>query len=754
MQFSLFYADVCGAAQNNKYPHKHVVQSADDLRACVAHDYVCAEYYKNERSKQNFIKSDCLAYDVDNEDTDETSDWVTPATLEDAFPDVSFAVHFSKSHNVAKGTKSARPRFHVFFPINEVVSATDYKYLKDAVYSTFPRFDPNAMDVARFFYGTANPSVEFHEGIFNVDDCLFADDEFDKDLPQGVFGGQPIGEGRRNSAMSHFAGRIIKRYGSTDTAYNAFMEHSQLCDPPLEQAELDQIWASAERFYKNTILKSDGYIEPSAYNLDYKYMPSDYSDLGQAKVIAEALADKIAFTSATGWLHYNGTRWEESEERAFKAYVDLSDEQLKEAQDAQTALFEKLLDMGVPAYVLRTCGKELDKLATAENAYLISKFRESVQYLKFVNKHRSGSSVTNAFKHARTLMLKDIQDFDTHEFLLNTPAGTYDLRYGLDGLRTHRTEDFISKVCMTSPNSDNKELWLDAVNEFFCKDTELIEYVHRCVGLACIGKVHQEALMIAYGEGRNGKSTFWNSISRVLGNYSGSISSDALTVGCKRNVKPEMAELKGKRLVMAAELEEGVRLSTSMLKHLCSTDEVTAEKKYQSPFSFIPTHTLVLYTNHLPRVGANDEGTWRRLIVIPFNAKIDAKQDVKNYTDYLLEKCAGAILKWVIEGAKKVIDADYKLTKPKAVEDAIGIYRQNNDWLSKFFDEMCVIGDAYDQKSSQLYLEYRAWAQRTGEYARSTADFYSALTSAGFERKKTKACNLVLGLRLKSDFMD
>ena len=65
---------------------------------------------------------------------------------------------------------------------------------------------------------------------------------------------------------------------------------------------------------------------------------------------------------------------------------------------------------------------------------------------------------------------------------------------------------------------------------------------------------------------------------------------------------------------------------------------------------------------------------------------------------------------------------------------------------------MCVIGDAFDQKSSELYLEYRAWAQRTGEYARSTADFYSALTSAGFERKKTKACNLVLGLRLKGDF--
>ncbi len=77
-----------------------------------------------------------------------------------------------------------------------------------------------------------------------------------------------------------------------------------------------------------------------------------------------------------------------------------------------------------------------------------------------------------------------------------------------------------------------------------------------------------EALIISYGEGRNGKSTFWNTIARVLGSYSGSISADALTVGCKREMSlPEMmAELKGKRLVIAAELEEGMRLNTSVVK--------------------------------------------------------------------------------------------------------------------------------------------------------------------------------------------
>lgn len=230
-----------------------------------------------------------------------------------------------------------------------------------------------------------------------------------------------------------------------------------------------------------------------------------------------------------------------------------------------------------------------------------------------------------------------------------------------------------------SPENANEELWLACVGELFLGDVELMEYVQQIVGLAAIGKVYQESLIIAYGDGCNGKSTFWNAIARVLGNYSGTLSADALTIGCRRNVKPEMAELKGKRLVIAAELDEGMRLNTSLVKQLCSTDEVYAEKKYKDPFKYVPTHTIVLYTNHLPKVGANDDGTWRRLIVIPFEAKIQGKSDIKNYADYLVTHAGGAILKWIIEGAEKAIACGFHIPVPAAVKKAVGRYRENND---------------------------------------------------------------------------
>ena len=122
--------------------------------------------------------------------------------------------------------------------------------------------------------------------------------------------------------------------------------------------------------------------------------------------------------------------------------------------------------------------------------------------------------------------------------------------------------------------------------------------------------------------------------------------------------------MRGQRLVIAAELEEGTRLNTATVKQMCSTDEVYAEKKYKDPFSFVPSHTLVLYTNHLPKVGAIDAGTWRRLIVVPFNARITGSGDIKNYAEYLYENAGPAILAWMIEGAKRVIDMEFHITLP------------------------------------------------------------------------------------------
>ena len=373
-------------------------------------------------------------------------------------------------------------------------------------------------------------------------------------------------------------------------------------------------------------------------------------------------------------------------------------------------------------------------------------------YRKYAIKRRDSKFIAASLKEAQPMLEIRQSDLDTNEFLLNTPKATYDLRTG--ARMKHDPAYFITKETAVEPSKKGLDKWIDALNIFFLNDKSLIDYVQKVVGLAAVGKVYVEALIIAHGEGRNGKSTFWNAISRVLGTYSGNISADILTVGCRRNVKPELAEAKGKRLLIAAEMEEGMRLNTSNVKQLCSTDEINAEKKYKDPFSYIPSHTLVLYTNHLPKVGALDTGTWRRLIVIPFAAKIEGSNDIKNYGDYLFEQAGGAILSWIIEGARKVIKDDYQIELPEKVKDAISAYKENNDWLAHFLEECCEIDKAFTEKSGELYSEYRAFCMRTGEYTRSTTDFYTALDITGFMRHRKNTGVIVRGLRLKSDFLE
>lgn len=745
MQLTLFSADCLRSLPNSIYPHKCVITDEDSMKAAVAFDHVAAEYTNNHRSNSDFLSSDNIPMDCDNDHSDVPSDWVTPLEVAMAFPGVEFVVVYSRNNMLMKSGKSPRPRFHVYFPTQPITDSAEYIALKKRIAAEFPYFDKNALDSARLLFGVPNPQVEIYNGDMSIVDFLDNADfeKWDSDSAS-------VPEGSRNSTMSHYAGRIIKRLGNTDEAYKQYLKQAEKCDPPLDDSELQTIWNSAVKFGKK-VAKQDGYIPPERYDSGFDLKPEDYSDIGQAKVLAREYGGELVFTDATDYMRYDGIRWAESKQLAVGACEDFLDKQLTEAKTALEKAQQALMKSGIDSETVMSGGKALEKAIDEKSEKAFAEYMTALVYKSFVMKRRDMKYITSALQAAKPMLLRDIKDFDSQEFLLNTPAATYDLQTGTSS--KHSADNLITKVTAVSPSDNGMDIWLEAVNSFFCGDSELIEYVQQIVGLAAIGKVYMEALIISYGEGRNGKSTFWNTIARVLGSYSGSISADALTVGCKRNVKPEMAELKGKRLVIAAELEEGMRLNTSVVKQLCSTDEVSAEKKYRDPFKYTPTHTLVLYTNHLPKVGANDEGTWRRLIVIPFNAKIEGKADIKNYADYLAEKAGGAALTWIIEGAKKVIECNFKLTVPQCVRDAIEHYRENNDWLSMFIEDCCEVDPSYTQKSGELYQEYRAYCARTGEYTRSTTDFYTGLDTAGFEKRKSKTGIMVYGIRLKSDFM-
>ena len=760
MHFTIFNADCVGKAANCSYPHKIEVGDATAMESAVAHDHVCATYNNNYRSKENFVESDVIPMDIDNDHSEDPADWITEDKMAELFGSIDYVLVPSRHHMLDKDGKCARPRYHAYFPIKKCTDADLYASMKVALQKAYPFFDDNALDSARFLFGATTDEIVWHEGWMEITDDIDIEDatqddeeEFDGSSIHG-----PITEGNRNNTLSRFAGKVLKRYGECEKAHEVFLEQAAKCEPPLEDTELNTIWFSALKFFRNKVKTQESYVSPTEYNDDFEgtsLKPEDYSDVGQAKVLSREYGDELKFTAATDYIRFDGEVWVEDKQMAVGACVEFLDLQLQDAKDSIDAAMKSLVKAGYDESAVKQGSKAIAKDIKPDHLGIFYMLVGAEKYLAFTMKRRDYKYITSALNVAKSMLTIKVSDLDKDPNLLNTPRATYDLEKGVAGEQPHDPYDLITKITECSPGDDGEQIWLDTLQTLFCGDDELIEYVQKVIGLAAIGKVYEEFLIIAYGDGANGKSTFWNTIARVLGTYSGKISSDILTMGNKVNAQPEMAELKGKRLIIASEMQEGVRLNTAMVKQLCSTDEIQACKKYKDPFHFIPSHQVVLYTNHLPRVAASDDGIWRRLKVIPFNAKIKGNSDIKNYADYLFENAAPAIMKWIIEGAQKVSGCDHKVDDPKCVKDAIAAYREENDWLGHFLSECCEVGDGLTEKSGEFYQQYRAYCIQSGEYTRSTTDFYAAVEKAGFVRRKNMNGTLVYGLKLKTgqDFL-
>jgi len=761
MELILYTADCTGIPSNCVYPHEVVVDSKEKMVEAIEKDHVCAKYKNNYRSNENFMEANGFFMDNDNDHTDNPAEFITAEKLSEMLADVDHVIVPSRHNMLPKGSKPAKPRQHIYFPCQPYKDSTMYAAVKRAIQKKFPFLDDNAMDAARFFFGSSCDAddIIWNEGFLQIDETLDEDDYIEEAVEKEEYqtGGGVILEGSRNNTLSLFAGKVLKKFGITDKAHDLFLERAAKCDPPLDDRELKTIWNSAVGFAKK-IQSQEGYVPPEEFNAEFDagLKPEDYSDIGEAKVLAKEYGSELKYTTATDYLRFDGECWREDRQMALGAAEDFLDLQLADAREQVEIAEQALLGAGVSEENVKSGGKQLEKAVPDNSMGLLFALMGAQTYLKFVLRYRNYKNIVNFQNAAKPMLAIDVSELDKDPNLLNTPYATFDLEKGMAGELPHNPEDLITKITNCSPGDKGEQIWSDALDTFFCSDKELIEYVQMTVGMAAIGKVYQEHMIIAYGGGANGKSTFWNTIFRVLGSYAGKISAEALTMGCKRNVKPEMAELKGKRLIIASEMEEGVRLNTATVKQLCSTDEIQAEKKYKDPFHFVPSHTLVLYTNHLPRVGANDDGIWRRLIVIPFNAKITGKSDIKNYADYLYDQAGPAIMKWIIEGAKKSIDANFHTDLPKVVQAAIDRYREANDWLGQFIEDHCDVDPAFEEKSGDLYQQYRFACMQTGEYVRSTSDFYGALEKAGFRKQRRNTGRMIVGLKLKEgqDFLD
>ena len=272
-------------------------------------------------------------------------------------------------------------------------------------------------------------------------------------------------------------------------------------------------------------------------------------------------------------------------------------------------------------------------------------------YLKWCNTSRSVGRLKAMVEINQSNLYSPVDIFDAEAWHLNTPAGVVNLQTG--EIMPHDPSYYCTSITSIAPDMNgDSPMFNQFLDQIALGDSDVVDYLQQQCGNAIVGKVYTENLLMIHGVGSNGKTTFLSAVQSVLGDYATSVDPMLLMSYHQSERQVGMARLRGVRFAVAQETEEGQRLRSDMLKRLCSTDRVVAKRLYKDPEEFIPSHTLILSTNHLPKVSSSDRGTWRRIAVLPFRATIEAKDIVTDFHTRLINNEGAQILGWIIKGAQ------------------------------------------------------------------------------------------------------
>jgi putative DNA primase/helicase len=228
-------------------------------------------------------------------------------------------------------------------------------------------------------------------------------------------------------------------------------------------------------------------------------------------------------------------------------------------------------------------------------------------------------------------------------------------------------------------------------------------FIRRLLGLSLDVKVTAHILPIFYGDGANGKSTLTDAVMGALGDYADAADPDLLRARSFDAHPTGVADLFGLRLALIHEGDAGHRLAEGTVKRLTGGDRLKARRMREDFWSFDPSHTFVMLTNHKPLVGGTDEGIWRRLRLVPFEVIIPGSERDERLGEKLTAE-VGAVLAWLVAG---YLDwRENGLAEPGKVTEA---YRAESDALGRFLHERCLVMPALHAGSSEMFSTYEKW---------------------------------------------
>lgn len=390
-----------------------------------------------------------------------------------------------------------------------------------------------------------------------------------------------------------------------------------------------------------------------------------------------------------------------------------------------------------------------DDLSRYDRARTIA--REAAAYatdLKEAKRLASAKTVASiiTLAHSDPRSVVPVNAWDKNPNELNTPKGIVNL---VTGAMRERATDHVTQITRVSPDFETApDTWLQFLQDVFEGDAAMIGFIQRLTGYTLTADRREQKLFFCFGLGSNGKSTLWDTVAWILGSYCLKLPSSALM---RTNSDPHptgLAQLRGKRLAISSELDEGQHLNEARIKEVTGDETLTARFMRQDFFEFPQTQKHVMVGNYRPRVQGGDTAIARRLVLVPFKASFTGKTRDKDLLQKLRAE-APSILAWMVNGATKWYAEG--LGMPHAVADASTEYLGDNDDLTLWMNECCVL-DLLGSKTqaSLLYASFAHWIKARGQHVLAQRTWGERMGSVKGIQKVKASCVIYTGIRLSN----
>ena len=343
-------------------------------------------------------------------------------------------------------------------------------------------------------------------------------------------------------------------------------------------------------------------------------------------------------------------------------------------------------------------------------------------------------ALASALPHARVTP----EEWDNDGWLLPTRSGTLNLRTGV--LRPSRPGDLLTRfsdVDWRGPDTPVPR-WEAFIQWATRGSSPLASFLQRSAGYWLTGDILAQKWWLLWGKGGNGKDVFLTCMAGTQGGYAQSSPAGTFLHGTDADlVDRALSSMRGARLVYVSETLEMARLNEALVKAITGKPTIRVRPIYGVDYEMTLTMKLVMATNHRPVVGDESEGTWRRVLTVPFLAQVEEGEVDEHLAEDLLREEAAGILAWRVRGLLDYLKVG--LRPPEEVTQARDDYRLESDILGQYMAVAVTLAGKNDEwiRARDNYQAYSVWARDRGERPWTETLFGRKLKDRGIESKST-----------------